>query len=284
MGTHPIFESDFDCLTDSRAKKCPDVTMRKRRLSVPKADSIRSNMPWKPSDRLVPVLEFWLHGVVIVAEKKNQHKLLDTNPSVAEKIYRIDDHLAVGIAGITSDANALIAQLRLIAQQHRLVYRNPMPVEQLVRRMADNKQYFTMHGGVRPYGVSILYCGWDKHLGFQLYQGDPSGNYGGWKATSIGGSSQSATSMLEQDYDESMDLEKAINLAMGIYLKTLDTQTLNAEKIEVSLIKRVNGTVQYTVMKPADVNKYCKKAEEEKKKKAEEEEKKRKEKAASSKK
>ena len=32
--------------------------------------------------------------------------------------------------------------------------------------------------------------------------------------------------MLEQDYDESMDLEKAINLAMGIYLKTLDTQTL----------------------------------------------------------
>jgi len=238
-------------------------------------------------------------GVVIVAEKKNQHKLLDTNPSVAEKIYRIDDHLAVGIAGITSDANALIAQLRLIAQQHRLVYQNPMPVEQLVRRMADNKQYFTMHGGVRPYGVSILYCGWDKHLGFQLYQlspyhgccfsikdvkGDPSGNYGGWKATSIGGSSQSATSMLEQDYDESMDLEKAINLAMSIYLKTLDTQTLNAEKIEVSLIKRVNGTVQYTVMKPADVNKYCKKAEEEKKKKAEEEEKKRKEKAASSKK
>jgi len=223
-------------------------------------------------------------GVVIVAEKKNQHKLLDTNPTVAEKIYRIDDHLAVGIAGITSDANALIAQLRLIAQQHRLVYQNPMPVEQLVRRMADNKQYFTMHGGVRPYGVSILYCGWDKHLVFQLYQGDPSGNYGGWKATSIGGSSQSATSMLEQDYDESMDLEKAINLAMGIYLKTLDTQTLNAEKIEVSLIKRVNGTVQYTVMKPADVNKYCKKAEEEKKKKADEEEKKRKEKAASSKK
>merc|ERR1719215_1804287 len=72
--------------------------------------------------------------------------------------------------------------------------------------------------------------------------------------------------MLEQDYDESMDLEKAINLAMGIYLKTLDTQTLNAEKIEVSLIKRVNGTVQYTVMKPADVNKYCKKSRRGKKK------------------
>ena len=44
-----------------------------------------------------------------------------------------------------------------------------MPVEQLVRRLADNKQYYTMHGGMRPYGVSVLYAGWDKHLGFQLY-------------------------------------------------------------------------------------------------------------------
>jgi hypothetical protein len=23
--------------------------------------------------------------------------------------------------------------------------------------------------------------GWDKHYGYQLYQSDPSGNYGGWK-------------------------------------------------------------------------------------------------------
>jgi len=28
--------------------------------------------------------------------------------------------------------------------------------------------------------------GWDRRLGFQLYQSDPSGNYSGWKATCIG--------------------------------------------------------------------------------------------------
>lgn len=43
--------------------------------------------------------------------------------------------------------------------------------------------------GKRPFGVSILYIGWDKHYGFQLYQSDPSGNYGGWKATCIGNNS-----------------------------------------------------------------------------------------------
>ena len=52
-------------------------------------------------------------GIVVCAEKKNQHKLLDINPCTAEKIFQIDDHVAVGIAGITADANALIEQLRL---------------------------------------------------------------------------------------------------------------------------------------------------------------------------
>ena len=37
--------------------------------------------------------------------------------------------------------------------------------------------------------MSLLYIGWDKHYGFQLYQSDPSGNYGGWKATCIGNNS-----------------------------------------------------------------------------------------------
>jgi 20S proteasome alpha/beta subunit len=27
--------------------------------------------------------------------------------------------------------------------------------------------------------------GWDKHYGYQLYQSDPSGNYGGWKVIFI---------------------------------------------------------------------------------------------------
>jgi len=90
--------------------------------------------------------------------------------------------------------------------------------------------------------------------------------------------------MLEQDYNEDVDSEQAINLAMGIFLKTLDTQTLNSEKIEVSVLNRVGGRVQYRVLQPAEVDRYCKKAEDEKKKKAEEEEKSRKEKASSSKK
>ncbi len=52
--------------------------------------------------------------------------------------------------------------------------------------MCNFKQSYTQHGGLRPFGVSFLYAGYDRHHGFQLYLSDPSGNYGGWKATAIG--------------------------------------------------------------------------------------------------
>ena len=39
------------------------------------------------------------------------------------------------------------------------------------------------------------------------------------------------------------------------------TSLLSSEKIEVSLVQKVEGGVQYKVMKAADVDKYCAKAE-----------------------
>lgn len=65
-------------------------------------------------------------------------------------------------------------------------YQEPMPVEQLVQSLCDTKQGYTQFGGLRPFGVSYLFAGWDKNFGFQLYMSDPSGNYAGWKAAVIG--------------------------------------------------------------------------------------------------
>lgn len=48
----------------------------------------------------------------------------------------------------------------------------------------------------------------DEHRGFQLYQSDPSGNYGGWKAACIGANHQAATNVLQGDYQEDVDLEQ----------------------------------------------------------------------------
>jgi 20S proteasome subunit alpha 3 len=111
-------------------------------------------------------------------------------------MYKLDDHIACAVAGITADANILISNARLNAQRYLYSYQEPVPVEYLVQQLCDLKQGYTQYGGLRPFGVSFLYGGWDKNYGYQLYHSDPSGNYGGWKAYAIGANNQSAQSML----------------------------------------------------------------------------------------
>ena len=56
----------------------------------------------------------------------------------------------------------------------------------------------------------------DVSNGFQLYQSDPSGNYGGWKATAIGANSQAAQNILKQDFKDEITLEEAVKLIIKV--------------------------------------------------------------------
>jgi hypothetical protein len=59
-----------------------------------------------------------------------------------------------------ADANILVNTCRLQAQRYLFTYQEPIPVEQLVRGLCDTKQGYTQYGGLRPFGVSLLYAGW----------------------------------------------------------------------------------------------------------------------------
>jgi len=184
-------------------------------------------------------------GIVLAAEKKLTSKLLEPTKS-SEKMYMVDSHVACAVAGITADANILITQARLHAQRYRFSYREPQPVEQLVQNLCDEKQAYTQYGGLRPFGVSILYAGWDKTYGFQLYQSDPSGNYNGWKATCIGANSQAATSLMKQEYTEaSFGLRAALTLAIKVLTKTCDATSLAPDKFDLATLTVENGKVVY---------------------------------------
>jgi 20S proteasome subunit alpha 3 len=108
--------------------------------------------------------------------------------------------------------------------------------------------------GKRPFGVSILYMGWDKHYGYQLYQSDPSGNYSGWKATCIGNNSAAAISSLKQEYKEGeMTLEDAKSLAIKVLIKTLDMTKLTSEKVEMATLSRVDNKTVIRILTSKEV-------------------------------
>lgn len=188
-------------------------------------------------------------GVLLAAERRNTNKLLD-EVVFSDKIYKLYDDMACSVSGITSDANVLTNELRLIAQRYLLQYQESMPCEQLVSQLCDVKQFYTQSGGKRPFGVSILYMGWDKHYGYQLYQSDPSGNYGGWKATCIGNNSAAAVSMLKQEYktEGETTLQEAVGLAIKVLSKTLDMTKVTPEKIEISTLTREDGKTKIRIL------------------------------------
>ena len=183
-------------------------------------------------------------GIVFGAEKKAVSKLL-APPKGSEKMYKIDNHIAVAVAGLASDANILIQHARVRAQQHKYSYQEPVPVETLVLSLADIAHTYTMYGGQRPFGVSFLIGGWDKTFNFQLYHADPSGNYIGWNAIAIGSNNQMARDMLKKEYKEDIGLQDALKLAAKVLAKAMDTQHLTDDKMEFSVLRRLENETMH---------------------------------------
>uniref|UniRef100_A0A2K5RI38 Proteasome subunit alpha type n=1 Tax=Cebus imitator TaxID=2715852 RepID=A0A2K5RI38_CEBIM len=182
-------------------------------------------------------------GVLLAAERRNIHKLLD-EVFFSEKIYKLNEDMACSVAGITSDANVLTNELRYLLQ-----YQEPIPCEQLVTALCDIKQAYTQFGGKRPFGVSLLYIGWDKHYGFQLYQSDPSGNYGGWKATCIGNNSA---------------VTEGLITAVILHMPACNTnKCMCLFLVEIATLTRENGKTVIRVLKQKEVEQLIKKHEEE---------------------
>ncbi|KAG4301097.1 hypothetical protein PCANB_002613 [Pneumocystis canis] len=207
-------------------------------------------------------------GIVLAAEKKVINKLLEQNIST-EKVYVIDDHVICAVAGITADANILVNYTRNFAQKYLLTYDEHIPCEQLVKSLCNIKQGYTQYGGLikkrhvkrinlplglRPFGVSFIWAGYDPTYGFQLYQSNPSGNYGGWKATCIGANNASAQSLLKQDYKET-NLKEACSLAIKVLSKTVDSTTLSNEKVELATIGlNKNGNIYHHIWTPSEID------------------------------
>lgn len=224
------------------------------------------------------------HGIVVATEKKVISKLL-APPKGSDKVYKLDDHMFTAVAGLTSDANILINYARLAAQRYKYTYDEDQPVEQLVQLLCDYKHGYTQYGGLRPFGVSFLYAGWDRHFGYQLYQSDPSGNYryvrpvrtlypfanpacaatltrcpllrpcSGWKATAIGANAQSAMGALKTEYREDLQLEEALRMALKVLTKAMDTTSPSAEKLEVATLVRdaTSGRVVQRILAEKEV-------------------------------
>ena len=171
-------------------------------------------------------------GVVLAAEKAIAKSLVDI--ASIEKVSAIDSHIGVSFAGFGGDGRILIEYARQLAVSHRLTYGEPIPIEYLTKQISDLKQAYTQHGGVRPFGVSLLIGGVDAS-GPQLFKTDPAGQYFGYFATSIGRGESAIEEKLEKSYRNDMSLDDAIILSLKV-LKESSDQEMKAINFDVGIV------------------------------------------------
>ena len=158
-------------------------------------------------------------GVVIISDRRVNDKLIKAES--ANKLYEIDEHIIASAAGILSDARILIEKARLISQQNRITYDSPIDVEEVIREIANTKQFFTQYGGARPFGVSIMVAGADNK-GLHLFSSDIIGNYFSYTAMAIGENDEKIKEMLRMKYSGNLNIEGGIKLALSIFREILD--------------------------------------------------------------
>lgn len=196
-------------------------------------------------------------GVVLACEKKVTSKLLDTSN---DKLYIVSDNMVAAVAGMTADASILVNHARVYSQEYLKTYSEEIPAELLIKKICDIKQGYTQHGGLRPFGVSFLYAGYDDRYEFQLYSSNPSGNYSGWKATSIGANNSAAQTLLKKDYNDDISLNDACSLAIKVLSKTMDSSNLNSEKLEFATLEKKGDKIVHKIWKADDVDNLIKKS------------------------
>ncbi|WMV49006.1 hypothetical protein MTR67_042391 [Solanum verrucosum] len=177
---------------------------------------------------------------------------------MVQKIQTLTPNIGVVYSGMGPDSRVLVRKSRKQAEQYYRLYKESIPVTQLVRETAAVMQEFTQSGGVRPFGVSLLVAGYDDK-GPQLYQVDPSGSYFSWKASAMGKNVSNAKTFLEKRYMEELELDDAVHTAILTLKEGFEGQ-ISGKNIEIGIIGN-DKVFRQVVLTPAEIDDYLQEVE-----------------------
>ncbi len=203
----------------------------------------RSTVMYSPEGRIIQTeyaREAMKRGTIALGIKSSKGVVLagllrtvDLNEPDA-KVHKIDEHIKVVFSGYAADGRILIQRSRVEAQVFRLTYQEPIDVLGLSTRIGDLGQAYTQSGGVRPFGVGLIFGGVDVE-GPALHFVDPGGGVFSCKAKAIGEGDQEAIEHLKTNYDPDLTLEAMVQLAKDTIRQVAGAE-ITDEEIDVDTI------------------------------------------------
>jgi proteasome beta subunit len=151
----------------------------------------------------------------------------------AKKVYMIDHHLGMTIAGTVGDAQAIVEMLKANASLYKLDIARPMPV-QSAARMAANILFQARY---YPLGVQALIGGIDD-TGGHIFSLDPLGSMMEERFVSTGSGSPVAYGVLESEWKDNMSVKESTPVLVRAISSAMKRDSASGDSFDVVTITR----------------------------------------------
>jgi len=149
----------------------------------------------------------------------------------AKKVYRIDRHLAMTIAGVVGDAQAIVEMLRANAALYKLDMARPMPISSAARMVSN----ILFSSRFYPLGVQALIGGVDD-TGGHVFALDPLGSSMEEKFVSTGSGSPVAYGVLESEWKENMTVKDATPVLVRAISSAMKRDSASGDSFDVAMV------------------------------------------------
>ena len=148
-----------------------------------------------------------------------------------KKVYKIDDHLGMTIAGTVADAQKVVDILIANAQLYRINMNRPIPVSSAARIIAN----LLFSARYLPLSTQVLIGGLDD-TGPHVYNLDPYGSLHEEKSVATGSGSPLAFGVLEDQYKEDMSIEEMLPIIAKAVKSAMKRDVASGDNYNITVI------------------------------------------------
>jgi proteasome beta subunit len=150
-----------------------------------------------------------------------------------QKLFKIDDHIGLTVAGLVGDAQTLARYLKAEAELYRLKRGIPMPIRAastMLANILNGRSYY-------PYWVQLIVAGVDDD-GLHVYSLDAAGGSIPDDYVTTGSGSPYVYGILEDYYKEGMSVSDGIDLAIRGLSAAMKRDSASGNGISVAAITK----------------------------------------------
>jgi proteasome beta subunit len=176
-------------------------------------------------------------GVVLCTDTRVTAGYLFIAHRRGKKMYKIDNHVGVTIAGTVADAQNVTDTLKYYANIYRLENMERIPIKSLARIAANI--FFSQR--LYPFIADFLIGGVDEKEGPSIYSVDFFGALTKEDMVSTGSGSPVAYGILEDEYTKGMKVEEAIPVAIRAVNAAIKRNAGTGDGFDVAIITKESG-------------------------------------------